>query len=149
MRKLLDTFNCIHISNEKRFASNRVDTLRVHHYDLYVRPWFHVSPYFIGVFFGWLMSQLKDRKFTFNQYLANVMWLLALVSLFLCSFAAYKKFYEPQYYEDFAMPVGMTIIKPYFMVCIAFVILLCFLGNGGLYKMNFLRFFLFLIYDLR
>ncbi|CAB05693.2 Nose resistant-to-fluoxetine protein N-terminal domain-containing protein [Caenorhabditis elegans] len=61
-----------------------------HFYDMiYDKPWIRGTPYFIGIFFGYLLATYGKRKVRLNWALAVTGWLVAFSLAAICIFSTY------------------------------------------------------------
>ncbi|XP_035904568.1 nose resistant to fluoxetine protein 6-like [Anopheles stephensi] len=68
---------------------------------LYTAPWSRVSPYVVGVYFGWLMASSRD-KFTITQNQFRWYWLLACFCVIFSMHSTIKR--------NFPFPIASTVM---------------------------------------
>ncbi|XP_050073832.1 nose resistant to fluoxetine protein 6-like [Anopheles maculipalpis] len=68
---------------------------------LYTAPWSRVSPYVVGVYFGWLMASSRD-KFTITQNQYRWYWLLACFCVIFSMHSTIKR--------NFPFPIASTVM---------------------------------------
>uniref|UniRef100_A0A182NT32 Uncharacterized protein n=1 Tax=Anopheles dirus TaxID=7168 RepID=A0A182NT32_9DIPT len=68
---------------------------------LYTAPWSRVSPYVVGVYFGWLLASSRD-KFTITQKQFRWYWLLACICVIFSMHCTVKR--------NFPFPIASTVM---------------------------------------
>uniref|UniRef100_A0A182P9W7 Nose resistant-to-fluoxetine protein N-terminal domain-containing protein n=1 Tax=Anopheles epiroticus TaxID=199890 RepID=A0A182P9W7_9DIPT len=69
---------------------------------LYTAPWSRVSPYVVGVYFGWLMASSRVHKFTITQNQFRWYWLLACFCVIFSMHSTIKR--------NFPFPIASTVM---------------------------------------
>ncbi|XP_053674198.1 nose resistant to fluoxetine protein 6-like [Anopheles nili] len=92
-------FNIAHTLNYRFIPS--YDVLYNTGHALYTAPWSRVSPYVVGVYFGWLMASRRD-KFTITQNQFRWYWLLACFCVIFSMHSTIKR--------NFPFPIASTVM---------------------------------------
>lgn len=116
--------------NNFHSISNSVDSLQVTNFELYTWPFFRVLPYFTGVFYGWLMSELHRINFKLYKGFVVFAWCFSIFYVFQATYITCRQFFVEKYVPDI-IAVALSIGKVGFAGSLGNVITLCYLGYGG------------------
>ncbi|KAK9753368.1 Acyltransferase family [Popillia japonica] len=90
-----------------------------------------MSPWLIGVFTGAILHVYKDKKLTIHPLINLGIWLIVIVGMIACVFLGNNVTYN---YDRLATSFYLTFYRPAWCVGLAWVVISCSKGRGGIFN---------------
>ncbi|KAI4463970.1 o-acyltransferase [Holotrichia oblita] len=90
-----------------------------------------LSPWLIGVFTGAILHVYKDKKLAIHPIINLSIWLVVIVGMVACVFLGNNVTYN---YDRLATSFYLTFYRPAWCVGLAWVVIACSKGRGGIFE---------------
>nr|CAH7740350.1 unnamed protein product [Callosobruchus chinensis] len=90
-----------------------------------------MSSYLIGALGGYILYFMKSRKYKIDKMLLLPLWTVMLAVMLGCIFAGHDTLMGPEY-RKWDHVLYMTLVRPSWSVFIAWMVVACVLGHGGI-----------------
>nr|CAI5840834.1 unnamed protein product [Callosobruchus analis] len=96
----------------------------------YFKTHTRMSSYLIGALGGYILYFMKSKKYKIKKMPLLVLWIGMLAVMLGCIFAGHDTLMGPEY-RQWDHVLYMTFVRPSWSVVIAWVVVACVLGHGG------------------
>ncbi|KAK4325074.1 hypothetical protein Pmani_004230 [Petrolisthes manimaculis] len=116
-------------------SSLQIDALAVEYfYDVYLTPWCRAGPYVVGIWLGYIMSNLCDKKVKMNGLMVTVGWTIATLTGLLVVYGmwSYNTLKPNAHYDVMTQLAYGGLSRIAWAAALSWVVFACHYGYGGL-----------------
>lgn len=98
--------------------------------NIYIPTHTRASPYFVGMFTGYLKHKIKQSNYKFSKKFVYIAWVLCIIVMEVTVYSAYI-FYVPGLYDMNTSAIYAAFHHFLWSICISWFILALSTGNGS------------------